>query len=111
MLLSNAKVGQKVLYNQKRGEIAYIPTIIKDKNHNFYNQVEVTFPNSPKGLGELINLSELTLIKSIEVTEDDLITCDSEICDYCTYRDTIKCPSCLNFDNFLGVEAYRTAED
>jgi len=114
MNLSDAKVVQKVLYGKQRGEIAYIPTFVSDKNNAGYNCVEVCFENTRNALGEIVDLSKLVLIKTIEVTEDDLIPCDSDICLYCAnYKQEAfpACTECFNYDNFLGIEAYRTAED
>lgn len=115
MQLSNAKVGTKVLCGHQKGEIVYIPTFVSDKTHKGYNCVAVSYEPFNDPMGELTNLSFLTEIKTIKVTENDLIPCDSSICKYCihSYQHNKQiCSNCATtYDNFLGVEAYRTKKD
>lgn len=115
MKLSEVKIGKKVLYKNQQGEIAYIPTFFQDKEHKSYNCVEVSLHNYRDALGSLINIAELTEIKTIEVTENNLISCDSEICTYCQYfyqKAILTCTDCDDkYSNFLGIEAYRTQKD
>lgn len=54
--------------------------------------------------------------ETIEVLEEDFISCDSPICQYCAISHSIEyndndndvCAYCKDYSEFVGIECYKT---